>query len=194
MGRTDADIGPGAARALRGATLALIVERGTYGYALAHRLNARLGPGWRIEPKQLYPILDQLERAGLVTRAEETVSGRSRQRRIVYRATDRAPAAVRRWMDSPVHKEPLRPEIEARLSSASPSDAGRLLQMLDEYEIEVISLIEATDDGGAAASARGWAKLKRDGLRDRADAHLRAELAWVAAMRRRIRECPESRL
>lgn len=185
----ETDIGQGPARALRGATLALIVERGGHGYELAHRLNRRLGPTWQIDPKQIYPILDQFEKVGLVTCTEEATPGRPRQARFVYHATEQAPAALARWMRSPVSKEPLRADVLARLAVATPDDAPQLLHMLDEYEAEVLALIEAAHE--EEPPVRSWATLRLDVTRDHADAHLQAELAWTAVTRRRIREATE---
>jgi DNA-binding PadR family transcriptional regulator len=186
VGNGATDIGQGPARALRGATLALIIERSGHGYELAHRLTRRLGSSWQIDPKQIYPILDQFERHGLVTCSEESSPGRPRQARFVYHATDEAPAALDRWMRSPVHKEPLRIDVLARLAVSRPTDAAQLLRVLDEYECEVLALVEATngDDG----HVRTWATLLHDVTCDHADAHLAAELEWIGVTRRRIRE------
>jgi DNA-binding PadR family transcriptional regulator len=177
MGSSRAtDIGQGTARALRGATLALIIERGGHGYELANRLTRRLGPIWQIDPRQIYPILDQFEKTGLATRTEEPSPGRPRQARFVYHATEKAPAALERWMSSPVSKEPLRADVLARLAVAKPADASQLLLMLDEYEAEVLQLIEAASD--EPPPVRSWATLQ-------------AEFAWIVATRRRIREYAE---
>jgi DNA-binding PadR family transcriptional regulator len=183
---TTIDIGQGPARALRGATLALIIERGGHGYELAHRLGRRLGPTWQIDPKQIYPILDQFEKAGLATCTEESSPGRPRQARFVYHATDAAPVALGRWMRSPIHKEPLRADILARIAVSRPADAPQLLQLLDEYEAEVLALLEAA--GEREPPIRTWATLLIDATRDHADAHLQAELAWIVGIRRRMRE------
>jgi len=183
------DISQGPARALRGATLALIVERGGHGYELAHRLSRRLGPMWQIDVKQIYPILDQFEKSGLATCTEEQSPGRPRQARFVYHATDKAPAALERWMRSPVSKEPLRADVLARLAVARPDDAPQLLHLLDDYETEVLALIEAAND--APPPLRSWATLLLDATHDHADAHLQAEFAWIVTTRRRIREFAE---
>ncbi|MGB2711992.1 MAG: PadR family transcriptional regulator [Conexibacter sp.] len=180
------NIGQGPARALRGAALALIIERGGHGYELAHRLSRRLGPTWQIDPKQIYPILDQFEKAGLATCTEEPSPGRPRQARFVYHATGAAPAALERWLRSPIHKEPLRADMLARIAVSRPTDAPQLLQLLDEYEAEVLALIEAA--GNAEPPVRTWATLLMDATRDHADAHLQAEFAWIVSTRRRIRE------
>jgi DNA-binding PadR family transcriptional regulator len=186
MGETHTDLARGRSRALRGATLALIVERGGHGYELAHRLNRRLGPTWQIDPKQIYPILDELARAGLATFAEEPNPDRPRQPRVVYHATDKAPGMLRRWMDSPVEKEPVRPDVLARIASAKPDDVSGLLEALDEYERELLRLIEANDD--ADPLVRSWSTLMLAVVRGHTDAQLQGELRWLVDARRRIHE------
>jgi DNA-binding PadR family transcriptional regulator len=186
MGETHIDLARGRSRALRGATLALIVERGGHGYELAHRLNRRLGPTWRIDPKQIYPILDELARAGLATFSEEPNPDRPRQPRVVYRATDKAPEMLQRWMRSPVEKEPVRPDVLARIASATPGDAAELLDALDAYERELLQLIEGNDDADPAV--RSWSTLALAVVRAHTDAHLQGELRWLLEARRRIRE------
>ncbi len=180
------DLARGRSRALRGATLALIVERSGHGYELAHRLNRRLGPTWRIDPRQIYPILDELASAGLATGVEEANPDRPRQPRIVYHATEQAPEMLRRWMRSPVEKEPVRPDVLARICCARLSDAAELLNALDEYERELLLLLEANDDVGP--SVQSWNALVLSVVRAHTDAHLQAEFRWLAEARRRIRE------
>lgn len=171
---------------MRGATLALIVERGGHGYELAHRLNRRLGPTWQIDPRQIYPILDELARAGLATFTEEPNPDRPRQSRVVYRATEQAPEMLRRWMQSPVKKEPVRPDVLARIASATPGDAAELLNALDDYERELLRLIEANDDGDPLV--RSWSTLVLSVVRAHTDAHLQGEFQWLVDSRRRVRE------
>src|SRR5580698_9239159 len=57
---------------LKGAILGLVLERPGHGYDLGARLGARLGPTWAIDPKRLYRMLDQLERAGLISGTVES--------------------------------------------------------------------------------------------------------------------------
>jgi DNA-binding PadR family transcriptional regulator len=186
MGATDTDLARGRLRGLRGATLALIVERPGHGYELTHRLNRRLGPTWRIEPKQIYPILDDLARAGLVTFNGEPNPERPRQPRVVYSPTERAPDALARWMRSELESVPLRPDVIARVSSATPHDAQQLLRVLDEYETELLRLLEANDDGDPPV--RSWRALLMGIARDHTDTYLQGEFQWVVVSRRRIHE------
>jgi DNA-binding PadR family transcriptional regulator len=186
MGERQIELARGRSRGLRGATLALILERGGHGYELAHRLNRRLGPTWQIDPKQIYPILDELMGAGLATCTEEANPDRPRQPRMVYRATEQAPEVLRRWMDSPVEKEPVRPDLLARIASGTPADVPELLGALDEYERDLLHLVEANDDADPAP--RSWHALLLSVVRAHTDAQLQGELRWLVEARRRIRE------
>lgn len=186
MGATHIDLARGRLRELRGATLALIVERPGHGYELTNRLNRRLGPTWQIEPKQVYAILDDLTRAQLVTFSEEPNPDRPRQPRVVYYSTPRAPQALRRWMQSELEAVPLRPDVIARIASASPGDAEELLRVLDEYESELLRLLEANDD--AVPAVQSWRALLLAIARSHTDSYLQGEFQWVVVARRRIRE------
>lgn len=189
MGGADIDLARGRARALRGATLGLIIERGGHGYELTHRLNRRLGPTWQIDAKQVYPILDEFVKAGLATSTKESNPTRPRQTRTVYHATDQAPAAFIRWMQSPVEKEPLRPDIDARLASGKVGAISDLVRVLDEYEAEILRLIEANDED--EPPVRSWDTLVLAVVRDHTDAHLQAEYRWLVETRRRLGEYAE---
>lgn len=186
MGKTHIHRARRYSRGLRGATLALIAERGGHGYELAHRLNVRLGPTWQIGPKQIYPILDELVRAGLATSAEEPNPDRPRQARIVYRATDRASEVLRLWMQSPVEKEPARPDLLARIASATPANVAELTEALDAYERDLLRLLQANE--AADLPVCSWNTLLLSVVRRHTDAQLQGELRWLAEARRLIAE------
>jgi DNA-binding PadR family transcriptional regulator len=171
---------------LKGAVLGLLIERPSYGYELANRLSARLGPAWQIAPKSIYPLLDQLERAGLAKSVVEPNPTSPRQQRTVYYPTEQAPAALSHWIGTSTPKEPLRADLQAKIAVARIEDAPRLLRMLDNYERECLELLEATCE--EQLSIQSWRTLLMDLTLEAADAHLRAELEWVTLARRRIQE------
>lgn len=185
-GRTHIDLAQSRSRALRGATLAMIVERGGHGYGLAHRLNRRLGPTWQVDPKQLYRILDEFAGAGLATCSQEPNPDRPRQPRVVYRATERAPDTLQQWLCSPIEREPVRPEVLARIVAAQPGDAHEVLEALEEYERDLLRLIEANDECGP--SVLSWSALVWSVVRGYTDVQLQGELRWLVEARRRIGE------
>jgi DNA-binding PadR family transcriptional regulator len=186
MGATHIDLARGRLRELRGATLALIVERPGHGYELTHRLNQRLGPTWQIEPRQIYAILDDLEGADLVRSAEDPTPGHARMRRVVYYPTEHAALTLRRWMQTEVDPVPLRPNVIARIASATAGDAEELLRVLDEYEGELLRLLEANDD--VDPPVRTWRGLLLAVARGHTDGYLQGEFQWLVVARRRIRE------
>ncbi len=177
------DIGPGPARALRGATLALICERPGHGYDLAVRLRHRLGPAWQITAKDIYPILDQLLAAGLVRREHE-------RRRSVCYPTPAAYEALERWHDDDVRKEALRSDVRARLATVPAGRVDRALRILDQYETDLLGLIEATEDV-LPPQVRTWEGLLARVTHAGTDSHLHAEFAWIADARRRFVEFDE---
>lgn len=166
--------------------LALIVERPGHGYELANRLNRRLGPTWQIEPKLVYSILDDFARSNLVAAVDEASPDRPRQTRTVYHATEHATATLHRWMRSELEVGPVRPDVIARIASASPGDADELLRVLDEYESELLRLLEAIE--AADPPVRSWRGLVLAIARSHTDGYLQGEFQWIVVARRRIRE------
>lgn len=186
MGERATQLAPGAARALRGTLLALIIERPSHGYELAARLSRRLGPSWQVTPKQIYPLLDQLQAGGLVTGAHVAGPDRSRQTKTVYSPTEAARDVLDRWMESGVEKGPLREEMWARVACAGRAHAIQVLDALDRYERQILEQIEANDEDDPPV--RSWSTLMQAIVREQTDAHLRGELMMVTNARRRIKE------
>ena len=171
---------------LKGAILGLVLERPGHGYDLGARLGARLGPSWAIDPKRLYRMLDQLERAGLISGAVESDPENPRQQRTVYSATELAPDALRMWLETLAPREPTRVEIQAKVAAAREQDVPQLRQALRQYERECLELLRRSS--GPPLPVRSWMGLVMDIVRDASDAQLRAEVEWAKRTRRRIDE------
>jgi len=176
------DIGKGPARALRGATLALICERPGHGYELAARLNHRLGPAWQIEAGDIYPILDQLHAAGLVRREEG-------HQRNVYHPNPPAYEAIERWHASVVRKEALRSDVRARLATVPHGRVDLALRILEDYHAELLDLIDATDE--MPPGVKTWDGLLARVTHTGTDSYLKAEFAWIVDTQRRFIEFGE---
>lgn len=173
----------GTARPLRGATLALICERPGHGYDLAARLHHRLGPAWQITAKDIYPILDQLFAAGLVRREEG-------HRKTVYHPNPSAFEALERWHESDVRKEALRSDVRARLATVPAGRVDRVLRILDDYEADLLDLIEATQED-LPPQVKTWDGLLARVTHTGTDGYLQAEFAWIIDTRRRFVEFGE---
>jgi DNA-binding PadR family transcriptional regulator len=171
---------------LKGAILALVLERPGHGYDLGARLGARLGPTWAIDPKRLYRMLDQLERAGLISGTVESDPENPRQHRTVYRATELAPEALRLWLETLAPREPTRAEIQAKVAAAREQDAPQLLLALRQYELECLELLRKSS--GPPLPVRSWMGLVMEIVRDASDAQLHTEVDWAKRTRARIEE------
>lgn len=83
---------------LEGLLLAALRGSPAHGYALSERLAVRSGGALVVPDGSLYPALQRLERAGLVTSSWAMVDGR---RRRVYELTEpgrrQATSAAREW-------------------------------------------------------------------------------------------------
>jgi DNA-binding PadR family transcriptional regulator len=163
------------------AVLATVAERPGHGYALAGRLNMRLGPAWEIERKRIYELLAQLEGEGLVQ--SETVSKPGEWHR-VYRATPLARQTLDEWVASRARVPLVRSELHAQIGFASPREARALLDKLEHYRRDCLAEVERLQVADVAA--RGWRSrmiaLSRAGLEEQ----LRAELRWISRARREI--------
>jgi DNA-binding PadR family transcriptional regulator len=163
---------------LKHAVLALVVERRGYGYDLAHRLEERVGPAWRLNPSAVYPAIDQLERAGLIAGAARPRDTR-RTTRVVYSATRAGVDALDEWLrttDAP--PEPVRSDLHLRIAFARPGDRDALLEQLAVQEQACRELLgryeRSAPPGVSALTASGTL------------ARLRAELAWLREARAAI--------
>lgn len=167
--------------------LGFVAERPGYGYELGKRISARMGPGWQFNPSGIYASLDRLEDKELVRheQRESRVRGPRSRERVVYRATDDGVSEFESWLRSAVRKEPVRMDVLARIAVSRPEHGPLLVEALDGYERECLDMIAGTTARGAE-EATPWDQLISEGVRDSVLQHLRAELSWVKAMRRRI--------
>jgi DNA-binding PadR family transcriptional regulator len=180
---------------LRGALLAILVSEGEQplgGYRLGTLLERRLGPAWRVTRQSVYGTLDRLEEDGLVSSSSKDATGRGGEGQRVYSATDRADAAVAAWMETPVGKEPMRVELQAKIAMSSARHAPQLLRALDGYERDCFEMLRKTQD--AEVPMGSWAGLAMNLTRMAVDESLQAELRWIALARRWIADFVADRL
>ncbi len=182
----------GASSPVTGVLLGLLLERPGYGYELAQRMNERMGPAWKLTTSSIYPVLERLENEQLVSRTVKDMPGRQRQReRVMYHATAAAETAFVQWLARPARKEPVRTELLAKIAVARPVDAPRLLEALDEYERDCLSLLETAADGEPPLNGESpWLALLAELIQGATGEHLRAELEWIRFARTRIESFP----
>src|SRR5207244_6718412 len=113
---------------LRYALLALLSEGEAHGYQLLKLFNQRLGPFWHPNIGQVYQLLHELERRGLVARRDQRVGPRLRR---IFRLTTRGERALRTWLTRrPAWPPPLRDEIFIRLLAVERDGPNALLDQL----------------------------------------------------------------
>jgi DNA-binding PadR family transcriptional regulator len=176
----------GAATPLRGALLGLVLERPAHGGDLANRLITRLGQAWRIEPKDVYRLLRQLQEEELLGSREEELRGRHRGAHLVYRPTERTASAFVCWMETLTEREPIRLGLQAKVMVGREEDIPRLRLALAEHERECLALAALVLPG--EDRPRSWLALRLDCTRDEVHGMLQAEIAWATRTRRRIDE------
>jgi DNA-binding PadR family transcriptional regulator len=175
---------------LQGVLLALLLgeqEQALHGYMLTTLVERRLGPAWGVTRQSVYGALNRLEEDGLVSSAWKTATARgSGHGQRVYAATDRAEAALSEWMRSPVSKEPVRVELQAKIALSRAHDAPQLLSALDTYERECFDMLRQTNEAEVAMGS--WSGLAMNLARMAADESLQAELRWIGISRRWIED------
>lgn len=175
----------GSSTSLRGALLALMLERPGHGYDLANRLRERLGDSWSINRTYIYSLLDELEAEGLIVgRAEPARQGG--RVLVTFHPTELTPLALSQWMQTLTPREPVRIGLQAKIAVAREEDAPCLLEALREYERECLQLLQGT--ASAHTKRRHWRMLVLDCARDAVDGQLRAEIEWARRTRQRIAE------
>jgi DNA-binding PadR family transcriptional regulator len=175
----------GSSTSLRGALLALLLERPGHGYDLASRLRERLGDSWSINRTYVYSLLGELQVEGLIAARAEPVN-RGRRVLVTFHPTGLTPIALSQWMQTFTPREPMRIGLQAKIAVAREQDAPCLLEALREYERECLQLLERTP--ASLALRKHWRVLVLDCARDAVDGQLRAEIEWSRRTRQRIVE------
>ena len=162
---------------LRYALLALLGEGEAHGYELLKRFNDRVGPFWHPNIGQVYQLLHELERRGLVARRDEESGTRLRR---IFRLTARGERALRTWLTRrPSWPAPLRDEILVRLLAAERAGAAEALTQLDRQEAEYRRYVTLLHEAAAHPDAPVTRRLAHEAAVGQAEAHLR----WLAHCR-----------
>jgi DNA-binding PadR family transcriptional regulator len=162
---------------LRYALLALLAEGEAHGYRLLKLFNERLGPFWHPNIGQVYQLLHELERRGLVARRDQRRGPRLRR---IFRLTPRGEHALRTWLTRrPGWPPPLRDEIFIRLLAAGRHGVDGLLGQLDRQETEYRRYLALVEE----EAARPGMPLVRRLAHEAALARVEAHLGWLARCR-----------
>lgn len=177
----------GASASVRGALLGLVLERPGHGGDLANRLRVRLGETWRLDPNDVYRLLEKLEEEGLVQSRQEPPRAGGRRATVTFHPTDRTASALTSWMETLLPREPVRLALQAKLAVARPEDAERMMVALKDYEESCLMLAHLVSPSNGR-EPRSWTALCLECTRDAAHTQLEAEVKWAARTRMRIAE------
>jgi DNA-binding PadR family transcriptional regulator len=156
---------------LRYALLALLGEGEAHGYQLLKLFNQRLGPFWHPNIGQIYQLLHELERRGLVGRRDQRSGTRLRR---VFRLTPRGERALRTWLARrPGWPPPVRDEILVRLLAAEREGSPALLDQIVRQETEYRRYAALVDEETHRPDSSLTRRLAHEAARGQAEAHLR---------------------
>ncbi|HEX4806336.1 MAG TPA: PadR family transcriptional regulator [Conexibacter sp.] len=117
------------------AVLGLVMERPSYGYELAQRLERRYGDVLPVSSSwQIYAALNALEKAGYVEPVDpqqklEAQRAKTRQPKVRYRATEAGIEAFKRWLADQMHDDPAHGDLLRKLV------AGRRVAVVDSVDV-----------------------------------------------------------
>lgn len=177
----------GASASVRGALLGLVLERSGQGGDLANRLRIRLGETWRLDPNDVYRLLEGLEAEGLVESVSEPHPEPGRRPTVTYHPTEETARALTVWMETLLPREPVRQALQAKLAVARPEDAERMMDALTDYEESCLMLAQLVAPSFGEGQ-RSWTALCLECTRDAAYSQLEAEVRWAQRTRERIAE------
>jgi DNA-binding PadR family transcriptional regulator len=162
---------------LRYALLALLSEGEAHGYQLLKLFTQRLGPFWHPNIGQVYQLLHELERRGLVVRRDQRAGTRLRR---IFRVTARGERALRTWLARrPGWPPPLRDEILVRLLATERLGPEALLDQLARQEAEYRRYLDILNEELVRSGAAIARQLAHEAAVGQAEAHLR----WLGRCR-----------
>jgi DNA-binding PadR family transcriptional regulator len=110
------------------AILGLLARQPCSGYQLAARLRAPVGYYWTARHSQIYPELERLRSAGLVT--FEVAHGPGPRDKKVYAATESGLAALRQWITEPPAPHTPRDELMLKVYAIWLADRAAAVAMV----------------------------------------------------------------
>ena len=172
---------------LKATVLAVLLEGPTYGYDVAQQIARRMGASWHVQPKHIYKLLEQLEKAGLVWHEDRQIGAHPHTKaKRYYHVSDEAVRARREWLVTPPAASILRADIHARLAFCNEEEIPELLRALDEYRIDLIEEVE--ENAEIEMPGVSWFETTTSLYRSAVDKRLKAELEWVAEAYRALEE------
>ena len=159
---------------------------GIHGYALKRQCERFLGSFWQLNFGEIYRILDRLSAEGLI----EQVLEEPESHRKVYRITDKGRSSLDTFVLAPPTDapRPLRQELAVKLLFASPERLDELLELVQHQRDAYLRQLHVL-----GTQRRKLARAPLDAfvinlLIDGAELSVRAELAWLDDVSRKLQQ------
>lgn len=110
--------------------LLTLCPEGASGYDLRQLAENSVGHFWRESFGQIYPVLKQLLKAGLVTARQQR--GNGKRDRTIYKLTAQGRKELTSWLETAPREQPPRNEMLLKLFFGSETDPARLREHVDE--------------------------------------------------------------
>jgi DNA-binding PadR family transcriptional regulator len=179
---------------LRYAILSLLDGEEMHGYRIKSVFEQRLGSLWPANFGQIYGVLKDLRRRGLVTARIE--NGAGHLSRLTYTITPKGRRALATWLNrAPRRPEFVRDEIFIRLLGTIRKPDASLAQLVSQERVYGTYLVELDERRRSLAEQTCIEPLEQFVL-DAMALHVETHLLWLqrcgALLRQvRVRECPD---
>ena len=152
---------------VRLAVLGFLVERPSYGYELAQRLDSRF-PDWGLAPTGVYAALNKLERQEQVRIIGERPAGTRRAPpRTIYESTPEGREAFRGWLAESSAMDPNRQALDMKIQLGGRESLPLMIESTRRQEAVCMGELSALTSATLADSVSTWeqaaAVLNRNG-------------------------------
>jgi len=163
------------------AVLGMLMERPSYGYAIANRLSERLGPELAISESTVHTSLRSMKARGEV----EVVGRRFRgeQTATVFAPTQKGVDLYERWLGKPLARTRMRDDLYLKFALVDPDRLPKFREEFQRLELECVEEIAAHTVGVPLthdlSDPVSWRAARRLLLDSRALDHLNGDLAFI---------------
>jgi DNA-binding PadR family transcriptional regulator len=170
----------------KNAILGLVIERPSYGYDLARRLEERFGSSG-FAPTGVYSALDQLSSEELVRSAGTRGDGANERAapRTVYEATPKGIDHFEAWMLGCSSLAPVRDELYMKIALSRPHNLGRLVELARTQEEACLARMDELKRpaGRSRRAPKAWSEVAVLLVRDAEIRQLQARVEWLQKAR-----------
>ena len=159
---------------------------GVHGYALKRQCERVLGHFWQLNFGEIYRVLDRLAEGGLI---EQLLLEPSTNRKL-YRITEKGKRSLDAFIVAPPTDvpRPLRQELAVKLLFAGPERLAEVLHLIDYQRRAYMRQLHSLESQRRRLRRVPVSGFVTSLLIDGAELSVRAELAWLEDVTRKLHE------